>query len=144
VRADEIGGALVDAARNVVGMVAATPTVATTTARPWSAVMTIVDTIDRGRTTSAVHVGQRASLGVVVTALTGSPGAQVARVDARAPAAAAIHSGEVIARVAGVSVSADGDIERALDPYAPGDAVPVDVFDGHGVLRTVSVRLTAA
>jgi len=143
VRADEIGGAIVDSARNVVGMVAATPTVTTTTARPWSAVMSVVDTIDRRRTTSDVHVGPRASLGVVVGALPGSAGARVSSVDAHAPAAA-IHPGDVVARVAGVSVSTVADIERALDPYAPGDAVPVDVFDTRGVLRTVSVRLTAA
>jgi S1-C subfamily serine protease len=141
VRVAEIGGAIVNSERDVVGMITGFTTATTTTARPIDAVMAVVQAIDRGQTTASVHVGPRASLGVGVVPLTSSAGV---RVTATEPGEHALHIGDVVASVAGIDVSSQTDIDRALDAHAPGDTVSVAMFDGRGVLHTVSVPLTAA
>jgi S1-C subfamily serine protease len=135
-----VGGAVVDKSDDVVALVRRVGDGSTSDALPWNAVVAIVNTIDAGHSTPAVHVGPRASLGVTVVALAGSPGARVTGLQpGGAAAAAGIANGDVIASVNGAAVSSQADIDAALDPIAPGATVPVAVFDAHGVLRTVSI-----
>jgi serine protease Do len=134
-RDSAVGGAVVDKNDDVVAFVRRVGAGSTNDALPWNAVVAIVNTIDGGHSTSAVHVGPRASLGVTVVPLGSSPGA---RVTSAAPTSE-IVAGDVIASVNGTAVSSQADIDAALDSIAPGATVPVAVFDAHGVLRTISV-----
>src|SRR5262249_23618942 len=138
-------GALVDKNDDVVALVRRVGNGSTGDALPWNAVMSIVNTIDAGHSTPRVHAGPRASLGVTVVPLAGSPGARVTAVQPGAAAAVAgISNGGVIASVAGVAVSSQDDIDAALDPLAPGATISVAVFDAHGVLHTIAARLGTA
>jgi S1-C subfamily serine protease len=135
-----VGGAVVDKNDDVVALIRRVETSSTSDALPWNAVVSIVNTIDGGRSTSAVHVGPRASLGITVVPLAGSPGARVTAVQSGGPASSAgIATGDVIASVNGVAVSSQPDLDAALDPVAPGASIPVAVFDAHGVLHTLPV-----
>ncbi len=140
-----IGGPVVDANHDVVAIARHTNGAATVDALPWNAIVSMIDTVDHGHSTSAVHVGPHASLAVTVTPLNGSSGARVTAVQPGGAAAnAGITNGDVIASVRGVMVSSPIDIDAALDPIAPGASVPVAVFDASGTLRNVSVRVGAA
>jgi S1-C subfamily serine protease len=139
VRDTAIGGPIVDANHDVVAIARHMNGETIVDALPWNAIVPILNTIDGGHSTPAVHVGPRAALGVTVVPLTGSRGARVTALLPGGAAVAGIATGDVIATVNGVSVASQADIDSALDPVAPGGTVPVAVFNAQGVLRTLSV-----
>jgi S1-C subfamily serine protease len=144
------GGPLVDSSGNVIGMDTAAVSggfrqaSASTTAYaiPIDAAMSIVKQIESGTSTSTVHVGQRAILGVQMQDTT--LGATVAGVETGSPAASAgIVAGDVIVSVDGTGVSSASALGSALQGRNVGDAVTVVWTDQAGSQHSAVITLIA-
>lgn len=143
------GGALVDTAGGVVGMVAAgsagftlPATGASGYAIPVREVLRVAAEIEAGRASPTVHIGPTAYLGVLVRPPPSGAGAEVGEVLPGTPAAAAgLAAGDTITAVAGRSVVSPGHLADVLLDESPGDAVPVAYLDPSGQAQTTTVRL---
>ncbi len=113
-------------------------------ALPIDRALAIVGQINTGRSSATVHVGPSAALGARLRGATsGGGGLVVVDVARNGPAAVAgIAARDVLASIDDVSLASPGDLESALNRHVPGDAVRVGWFDGNGLYRTASVRLT--
>jgi S1-C subfamily serine protease len=145
------GGALVDLARQVVGI----PTLAATNpelggaqapgigfAIPSNTVKRIADQlIANGK---VLHSG-RAYLGVEVASRITPPSVVVAGVEKGGPAdKAGIKPGDTIVSIAGKPVQSTDDVAAILAEHKPGDTVPVEVRRADGSKATVQVKLGEA
>ncbi len=107
---------------------------------------TIADQIRSGRSSSAVHIGATAYLGIEATSSnrgTGSAtGPVVLGVVQGSPAeSAGLSRGDVITSVAGTTVDTATALTTKLDGYHPGDSVQVAYTDLSGQSHTSTVRL---
>ncbi|MBV8984288.1 MAG: trypsin-like peptidase domain-containing protein [Acidimicrobiia bacterium] len=153
------GGPVVDHAGAVVGMNTAAAgggrrsSSSIGFAIPIDRALSVVNQIRAGQGSGAVHIGQRALLGVVLQDASSSiggasgstaPGAAVSSVPPGGPAAGAgIASGDVIVELGGTAITQASDLTAALGRYHPGDKVSVAWVDGSGRRHTASVQLTA-
>jgi S1-C subfamily serine protease len=146
------GGSLVNTKGQVIGIdTAASQTFSFATngsqgfAIPINQAMSIARIIESGRTTSTVHVGATAFLGVYVNTQTSAgSGAQLSKVVANGPAAAAgLAGGDVITSLDAHTVGSPGDLTNLLVPFHPGDRVTVGWSDANGVTHTATVTLAA-
>lgn len=150
------GGAVVDADGKVVGVVTAgsaggaaagdSTTLVDGFAIPIDQARSIAQQIIDGRSSSTVHIGGTAFLGVQLAA--GSPrgtaatGAQVARVvTGSAAERAGIKEGDVLTAVDGRSVTSPESLRTAVAAHRPGDTVKVAWTDAAGKRHSASVRL---
>jgi S1-C subfamily serine protease len=144
------GGSLVDAQGHVVGVdTAASQSFSIQTnsgqgfAIPINQALSIAHQVESGQTTSTVHIGQTAFLGVFVdvSASSGS-GATLKSAIAGGPAAkAGLGAGDVITTLGGQTVASSADLTKALVPYHPGDKVQVGWSDSTGVTHTATISL---
>jgi S1-C subfamily serine protease len=158
-QAGDSGGPLVDADGTVVGMDTAAagggrraPS-SVGFAIPISRALAVVAQIRAGQGSDAVHVGQRALLGVVVQdtgssfgggSSSVSPGAPISSVQPNGPAAAAgIASGDVITDLGGTTITQPSDLSAALARYHPGDRVSVGWVDASSRRHAATVQLVA-
>jgi S1-C subfamily serine protease len=147
ISAGDSGGALVNSAGQVVGMITAGATQgfnSTTTgvgfAVPASAAHTVADQILAGQSSAAIILGQVGYLGVSVSdqaANAASPaagaGAMVVGVEGGSPAAqAGIQQGALITSVGGTAVNSVADLGTALHRTKPGQQVQVGWTDQGG------------
>ena len=144
------GGPLVNSSGQVIGMDTAAlqggfrQSSASTVAYaiPIDTAMSIVKQIESGTSTSTVHVGTRAVLGVSVEDAAG--GVTVAGVQSSSGAAnAGIVAGDVITSVDGTAVSTVSDLGNALRSQSVGDKVTVVWTDASGAQHRATVTLTA-
>jgi S1-C subfamily serine protease len=155
------GGPLVNSAGQVIGMDTAASTqnnqagttaaVSTTAfAIPISRAIEIADQIEAGQSSSTVHIGESAFLGVAVDLQQsqngfgqGAAGATIQGVIKGTPAAAAgLAQGDVITSVGGHAVAGNSALEGVIGLYHPGDKVTVTWTDQSGQSHSSSLTLT--
>lgn len=95
---------------------------------PIDRALTIARQVQGGESSTTVHTGDRAILGVQVIEHNGSTAGRltVVAVEDGSPAAGAgMHSGDVITAVDSKSVSSPDDLLTVLDSHRPGDRARV-------------------
>lgn len=142
------GGPLVDSAGRVVGIDTAGSSgfqfqsgSSANFAIPIDTALQIARQIESGQSSSTVHIGSAALLGVGVTSAGGN-GALVENVIASSPAAAAgLQPGDVIDSLNGQDVSSPTDLSRVMEGMRPGAETQVGWVDESGQQHTAAVRL---
>ena len=157
IRPGDSGGPLVNGSGQVVGMNTAASaasglpigtTAAQTTAAfsiPINKALSIAHQIEAGTSSSTVHIGATAFLGVEVTssAVNGGSGVTiVGSVPETAAANAGLGGGDVILSVAGHTVTSGSDLQSAIARYRPGDKVTVVWQDQLGQTHSSVVTLS--
>jgi S1-C subfamily serine protease len=102
--------------------------------------MRIVKQIVAGTSSSTVHIGGTAFLGVQIDASSGYSQIE-AVVPGGAADAAGLQAGDVITAIGGRAVSSSTSIADFLFTKHPGDRVTVTLDDGYGSTRTATVTL---
>ena len=137
---------------------------------PIDTALTLARTIEAGSSSSTVHIGETAFLGVEInaegsssgdsgnsgggfggffggnTGNTGSTasGASVAGTVTNGPAQeAGLAEGDVITSLGGATISSANDLTNAMSEYHPGDKVTIGWTDGSGQTHTATVQLTS-
>jgi S1-C subfamily serine protease len=140
------GGPLVSSSGQVIGMdAAASATGRRTTgvgfAIPINTALDIVHQIQSGQSSSTIHIGERALLGVQIQ---DAQGAAVVAVEPGSPASSAgIGAGDVIVSVGDATIAGTNDLMNALDKYHPGDKVSIGWRGTNGQHHSATVTLTS-
>jgi S1-C subfamily serine protease len=148
------GGPLLDSSGRVIGIDTAASsnysfqsTSSEGYAIPISKALAIARQIEAGRSSSTVHIGSTAFLGVLVqpaSRYADATGAVVVRVVAGGAAAkTGIEAGDTITRVGSRSVSSTTTIIAALQVKHPGDKVAITWVDRYGHSTTATVTLAS-
>jgi S1-C subfamily serine protease len=143
------GGPLFNANGRVVGMVTAGSTsfrfqdVATRGyAIPINRAMSILRQIELGTSTTTVHVGPTAFLGVSIADVQG--GVQVRAVlSGTAAEAAGLVPGDVITSLNGAPIASSSDLQQAVLTLVPGTTVPIEWTDATGAAQTGEITPAA-
>jgi S1-C subfamily serine protease len=160
IQAGDSGGSLVNSAGQVVGMdTAASAGFSFQStgqssgyegyAIPIDEAVTLAKQIEAGSSSSTVHIGTTAFLGVEIDAAADgygnlSSGATVAGVITGSPAEeAGLAAGDVITSVDGNAVDSAQALTSALEPYKPGDHLTIGWTDASGVTQTATIALSS-
>jgi S1-C subfamily serine protease len=160
IQAGDSGGSLVNSAGQVVGMDTAASAGFSfqsdgqssgyqAYAIPIDEAITLAKEIEAGSSSSTVHIGTTAFLGVELDAAADgygnvSGGATVAGVITGSPAQeAGLAAGDVITSVDGNAVDGAQALTSALEPYMPGDTITIGWTDASGVTHTATVALSS-
>jgi S1-C subfamily serine protease len=145
------GGPLVDSSARVVGIDTAGSSRfsfrnanAGGFAIPINRAVSIARQITSGRSSSTVHIGPSAFLGVQIRSSsdTGGSGADVAGTVSGSPAARArLGQGDVITSVGGRDVTSPTDLSSIMQLHHPGDRVAIGWLDQDGRSHTATVTL---
>jgi S1-C subfamily serine protease len=163
------GGPLVNAYGQVIGMDTAagsnyqfqgqSSTATQAYAIPINDALSIAKQIESGTTSTTVHIGATAFLGLEIgsssssgngfggfgnpSGQTGTAGVPVAGTVSGSPAAnAGLTAGDTVTAIAGQSVSSAEDVAHALVKYHPGDSISVTWVDQSGQSQTANLTLT--
>jgi S1-C subfamily serine protease len=158
------GGPLVTSNGKVIGMDTAgssssggfgfvnVPSTTTAFAVPINTALAVVKSIEKGTSSTNVHVGATAFLGVEVggavssgtggtTTTTGVP---IDETIPNTPAGnSALAEGDIITSLNGQSVTTTADIAKILQTLRPGDSVSVGYVNTSGVASTLNLTLTS-
>ncbi len=117
---------------------------------PVNRALSLARRIEAGQSSTTVHVGATAFLGVALSSGTGFPGGSagtgvaIAGALPGSPAArAGLTSGDEIVSVGGRPVTLSSDIQAALASHHPGDTISVSWLDGSGQSHTASLVLAS-
>ena len=161
------GGALANSSGQVIGMDTAASASngpvfnsdSTTTTQafaiPISTALAIATSIENGSSSSTVHIGKTAFIGIELAPTSPGPtggfgnaqpgttsGVTVAGTEAGTPAAkSALTSGDVIVSVNGQSVTTTTSLEQILQTLKPGDSVTVGYTNTSGAQATLNLVL---
>ena len=159
------GGPLVNSAGQVVGMDTAASTsnstgygttadeVTAAFSIPINRAISLADKIEAGKSSSTVHIGATAFLGVSVESSSSSVGGtgsgQAASgvsiagvVPNTAAARAGLSAGDSILSVGGHKITSDSDLQSVIEGYHPGDKVRVEWSSEFGQVQAATVTLT--
>ncbi|GAA5044829.1 S1C family serine protease [Nocardia callitridis] len=143
------GGAVVDRAGSVIGVIAAASgeheggadRAPSGYAVPIDAAMNIVEQIRSGTPTERVHVGPTATLGVLISDAE-SGGARIDLTIYGQPAQrAGLAEGEVITALDGRAIASARALREAINVRKPDDVVTLEITEAEGGVRTVPVVL---
>ncbi|MBO0730811.1 MAG: trypsin-like peptidase domain-containing protein, partial [Acidimicrobiaceae bacterium] len=157
------GGPLVNSSGKVIGMDTAAAQGFSLSSQanqgyaiPIAKALSIVSQIEAGHSSSTVHVGPTAFLGVQVSSSGGSAdpfsqnggsftsGAAISGVVSGGPAQrAGLTQGDVITSLGGQTVSSPSDLTNAIAGHKPGDRVQVGWTDSSGASHTATVTLAS-
>jgi S1-C subfamily serine protease len=161
------GGPLVNSYGQIIGMNTAASTATSTTgfqtqpgqaqtqafAIPISEASSIAGQIEAGTSSSAVHIGSTAFLGVEVSSSAtgnfgggssaGSSAVVAGVVSGSAAAQAGLTQGAQITSLAGQTITSSSDVSSILANYHPGNKVSISWTDQAGQPHTATVVLTA-
>jgi S1-C subfamily serine protease len=155
VQPGDSGGPLVDSAGQVVGIDTAASEDQLSAAGgdgyaiPINTAIAIAKEIEAGKSSSTVHVGATAFLGVVVqpadgSGLGGLSGAAIIEVAPGSPAAqAGLAVGDVITSADGQTVSDPQTLSTVISSQSPGDSISVTWVDVDGNQQTATVSLAS-
>jgi S1-C subfamily serine protease len=139
------GGPLENANNQAIGMVTAGSTTSTVHrgfAIPIKAALNVAALIQAGKSSTSVHVGPTAFLGVVLQDASG--GAEVQQiVPGKAADNAGLVAGDVISSINGVDISSSADVRKAVLTLVPGKPVPIAWTDANGVQQTGTITPTS-
>jgi S1-C subfamily serine protease len=108
---------------------------------PINTALDIARQIRDGQSSTKIHIGDRALLGVQVQ--NGQGQAVVAGVESGSPAdSAGIAAGDIIESVGSTSVTSFDSLPAALDQFHPGDRVSIGWLDTSGAHHSATVQLT--
>jgi S1-C subfamily serine protease len=167
IQAGDSGGALVNAKGDVIGMDTAassnggpvyTPASSTTMqafAIPISTALAIATSIEHGSSSSTVHIGATAFIGIEIDAASSNPlsgigngspgttsGITISGTAAGSPAAmSALTAGDVIVSVNGQSVTTITSLDNILQTLTSGDAVDIGYTNASGAPATLKLVL---
>lgn len=144
------GGPLVDSSGRVVGIDTAGSSgfqfqsgSSANFAIPIDTALQIARQIESGQSSSTVHIGPAAFLGVGLTSAAGG-GALVENVVGSSPAAGAgLQAGDVIDSLNGQSVSSPADVASIMETLHPGDRALLGWVDASGQQHTATVQLAS-
>ncbi|QHE66998.1 S1C family serine protease [Rhodococcus sp. WAY2] len=150
VRPGDSGGPLVDATATVIGVNTAgnadsdpstpPPAQPRSYAVPITTAMAVVDQVRAGRTSSTVHVGDTALLGINVT--NNERGAEVLWVGTGTPADhAGLEIGSIITDFDGAPVRSSTELSERMNAKHPGDTVSVLWLDDRGQSQAATIVL---
>jgi len=125
---------------------------------PINEALSIAGQIEAGTTTSDIHIGATAFLGVGLDSSSSSSngfggfsgfggqgstnGVSIAQVVSGSPAAnAGLTAGDTITAIGGQSVSSAEDVAHALVSYHPGDSISISWVDQYGSSHTTTLTL---
>jgi S1-C subfamily serine protease len=160
------GGPLVTTSGKVIGMDTAgssssggfgfvqsnTPSATTAFAIPINTALAVVKSIESGTSTTNVHVGATAFLGVEVGAAITNPsgnasttsGVPIDETIPNTPAGnSALAEGDIITSLNGQAVTSTPEIAKILQTLRPGDSVSVGYVTANGVASTLNLTLTS-
>jgi S1-C subfamily serine protease len=145
------GGPLVNLTGNVIGMDTAASSGFTfqgssgqSYAIPINKAVALADQIEAGHSSSTVHIGATAFLGVGVSSASGfaTSGAAVTGVVSGSPAAnAGIVAGDVITSVGGQTVDSPSALSAVMTAHHPGDKIVITWTDQNGQSHNATVTL---
>lgn len=138
------GGPLEDAHNRAIGMVTAGTTVGAARgfAIPIRQALLYARAIMKGKSSTAIHVGPTAFLGVVLKDVSG--GTRIQQVVPNLAAdTAGLVAGDVITSLGNATISSMMDMRKALLTIAPGTAVAIGWTDTNGVAQTGSITPTS-
>ncbi|HEY3957801.1 MAG TPA: trypsin-like peptidase domain-containing protein [Streptosporangiaceae bacterium] len=117
---------------------------------PINEALSLAKQIEAGTSSSTVHIGSTAFLGVEVSGSSavpgaqggGSGGAQVAGVvSGSAVAKAGLTGGDTITALGGHTISSSSQIRTVLQQYHPGDKIAISWTDGTGSSHSATIVL---
>jgi len=110
---------------------------------PIAAALAVADQIEAGHSSSTVHIGRTAQLGVYISGREQSAnGVAVEQVQTGGPADnAGITAGDLITSVNGTSVTSPNSLEDVMATLAPGQKIPVAYESAAGTSHTVTVTV---
>lgn len=150
IQSGDSGGPLVNSAGQVIGMDAAASSgfaFAHSTSEgyaiPSNAVLTVSGQIRAGASSSTVHIGSTAFLGVQVVAVDKS-GAEVVRVESGTPAAGVgLSAGDIIDTVGGHAVQTPTTLTTVTQGYKPGTTVSISWRTATGTSTTGTITFAS-
>jgi S1-C subfamily serine protease len=110
---------------------------------PINTAISIAQQIEAGDSSSTVHIGETAFLGIEISdTSTQSGGVQISGSASGTPAASAgLVDGDVITSVAGTSVDSYSAIQKIIEGYHPGDKISVTWTNTSGQSQTGTITL---
>jgi S1-C subfamily serine protease len=109
---------------------------------PINQALSIAHQIMAGRSSSKIHIGTSALIGVRVTDGQSTAGAQVVTVESGSPAdGAGIVAGDVITSLGGQSVNSASGLSTLMEGHHPGDKVQIVWIDELGQQHSASLQL---
>ncbi len=149
IQAGDSGGPLFNSSNEVIGMDTAASASGNQTASqtnegyaiPITKALSLVAQMAAGKSSSTIHLGYPAFLGISVEQSTGSGAVVAGVVDGLPAAQAGLVAGDVITALGGTTITSPTDLTTAMATHKVGDKVSITYTDQSGASHTATVTL---